>query len=215
MLLSNKREPTTCTLSNNKLRPKEKRSSIDWHRRKLRDAPTWSTSRTLEIICKSRRWKKDIGRPKETPKIRRSDRDKSCKLPRTINSNWRPRDSQKNVEWKKSSRSRWLRSLLKMNVWSKWMLRREEWENSNTREKSKDFGKKNWRSTDNKENRNTRTDARPQNWKTSKNKLLLPRKKDCYGSTQRSSITSILRPLAHMVQVQVNFENNDKIIELL
>jgi len=168
--------------------------------------------RTLETIFKLRKWRKDIDRLREMPKIRRLDRNKSCRLRRTINWNWRPRDLQKNVGWKKSSRSRWLRSLLRMSVWSKWMLRREEWENNSTREKSKDFGKKNWRSIEYKENKNTRKDARLPRSKISKNKQSKPKKRDCYGSMQTSSITSTPKLLALTVQAKVDIENNDKII---
>jgi len=47
------------------------------------------------------------------------NKKRSSKLLKIINSNSRPKDSQKKREWKTNSRSKWLRNLLRMNVWNK------------------------------------------------------------------------------------------------
>jgi len=72
-------------LLNNKLRHREKKSSIDWLERKLKDVLMRHTLRILEMIFKLKRWKRDIDRVRKMLKKRRPDKDKSFKLPRTIN----------------------------------------------------------------------------------------------------------------------------------
>jgi len=42
-------------------------------------------SRILEMIFRLKKWKRDLDRARETLKKRRLDKDKSFKLPRTIN----------------------------------------------------------------------------------------------------------------------------------
>jgi hypothetical protein len=63
--------------------------------------------------------RKELEPKKEQIMKRDKDKKLNYKLQRITNSNSRPRDLLKKKEWKTNSKSKWLRSLLKMNVWSK------------------------------------------------------------------------------------------------
>lgn len=148
--------------SSNKKKPRE-----DKH---LKALSKWETISTL----KSKRKKLDDKKWQTTTKSK--IKKKSSKLPRITNSNLRPKDLQKKREWKTNSRLKWLRNSLKMNVWSKWTHRREEWENNNTRETSKIYGNKNSRCIELKENKNGMKELRKNKRNPIRDKLSKPRK---------------------------------------
>ena len=66
------------------------------------------------------------------------------------------------------------------------MPKREEWENNNTKEILKNYGNKNFKYTELKENKNGQREHKKNRKKHSNNKLLLKKKKDFYKSTKIS-----------------------------
>jgi len=159
------------------LKDKEMPYSRSLLKRKLREDMLLNLLRQWETTFTLKNKRRKLDDKKLLITTKKFNKKKSSKLLKIINSNLRPKDLPKKREWKTNSRLKWLRNSLRMNVWNRWTPRREEWENYNTRETSKNYGNKNSRCIEPKENKNGTREHKKITRKTTRDKLSQPKKR--------------------------------------
>ena len=143
MLANNKRELILFKLWRIKLKLNVRLSSRSLLLRRLKEEHRQNTSRTFVSTSKMRKPRRELDSLRRNKRIRDYVNSMSYKQPKTINSNLRLRDKLKRDAWRRTSRLRWPRNSQKTSVLSRWMPRKEECANSNTREISNSYGKRN------------------------------------------------------------------------
>lgn len=151
---SNNQDQTSFKLWKRLPKPKEKQFSKNSPPKNQPEELKPNMLKIWETTYKFKKTRKESVHKRDLIMKRKLDKNTNFRLPRIISSNLRPRDLLKKREWKTNSRSKWLRSLLRMSVWSKWTPKREEWENNSTKETSNNYGKKNFLYIVSKENKN-------------------------------------------------------------
>jgi len=137
-------------------RPKEMRFSRDLRLKKNQEELNKNTLRLWEWNFLTKSMKNWLFKNKEKKQTKRKEWNKNYWQLKSTKDNSKFKEKKKRTGWKKSSKRGWWKSLLKMTVLSKWMPRKEEWKNRSTKEKSSDFGKKNYLLTEHRENKNSK-----------------------------------------------------------